>query len=357
MAVIFLQTIPTTASNNGNNLMKLALVTDAWQPQVNGVVTTLSRTRERLQAAGDEVLVLSGDTHFTVPLPSYPEIRVAVLPYRRLSRAIGQFDPDAIHIATEGPLGMAARRFCVRNGLSFTSSYHTQFPEYVRKRLPVPLSVSYAWLRRFHGRADRTLVATRQQQRLLRERGFDNVVLWPRGVDTELFRPCGRAHLDLPGPIWMYVGRIAVEKNLEAFLSLPLEGSKVLVGDGPDRARLTRRYSDARFVGYRFGEALAQHLSSADVFVFPSLTDTFGLVMLEAMACGTPVAAFPVTGPIDVVQDNVTGVLDDDLMSAAQAALSIPRENCRQYALGHSWEAASTVFRGHLVDCRNGLYS
>ncbi len=352
-----MQTTTAIASSIGSKLMKLALVTDAWQPQVNGVVTTLSRTRECLQAAGDEVLVLSGDSHFTLPLPSYPEIRVALLPHRRLSRAISAFDPDAIHIATEGPLGMAARRFCIRNRLSFTTSYHTQFPEYVRKRVPIPLSVTYAWLRRFHGRASRTLVATRQQQRLLQHRGFDNVVLWPRGVDTRLFRPCGRAHLDLPGPIWMYAGRIAVEKNLEAFLSLPLEGSKVLVGDGPDKARLMRRYPDARFVGYRFGEDLAQHLSSADVFVFPSLTDTFGLVMLEAMACGTPVAAFPVTGPIDVVQDNVTGVLDDDLMSAAHAALGIPRENCRQYALGHGWEAASTAFRGHLVDCRSGLYS
>ncbi len=335
--------------------MKLALVTDAWEPQVNGVVTTLSRTRDCLTEHGDSVLVLSSREHSTLPLPTYPEIRIALRPYRRLARAIDDFEPDAIHIATEGPLGIAARRYCKVRNLAFSTSYHTQFPEYVRKRLPIPLALTYAWLRRFHGRAASTLVATAQQQQLLQKHRFRNVVLWSRGVDTSLFRPCGRDHLALPRPIWMYVGRIAIEKNLEAFLDLPLPGTRVLVGDGPDRARLARRYHDAHFAGYRFGNDLARHLSSADVFVFPSRTDTFGLVMLEAMACGTPVAAFPVTGPIDVVQHQVTGVLDEDLGHAARAALEVPRENCRAFALRHSWEAATTMFRNHLVDARTGV--
>lgn len=329
--------------------MRIAIVTDAWNPQVNGVVTTLSRTRDCLQAAGHDMLVLSPDRFRTVPCPTYPEIRLALAPGGGLRRALAEFDPDAIHVATEGPLGIAAVRHCRRAGLAFTTSYHTQFPQYVRKRAPIPLAWTYALLRRHHGFAARTLVATEHQRLDLIEHGFRNVVLWSRGVDTELFRPCGRDHLDLPRPIWIYVGRVAVEKNLDAFLSLDLPGTKVIVGDGPDRAALTARYPAARFVGYRFGQELAEHLSSADVFVFPSRTDTFGLVMLEAMAAGTPVAAFPVTGPIDVVRDGFSGCLDEDLAAAAERALTLDRQDARAAALERTWQKATAQFLSRLA--------
>jgi glycosyltransferase involved in cell wall biosynthesis len=259
-----------------------------------------------------------------------------------------------VHIATEGPLGAAARRFCVAHGWAFTTSYHTQFPQYVRKRLPIPLDWSYAYLRGHHNRAVRTLVATEHQRRDLVAHGFNNVVIWSRGVDTEQFRPCGREHLALPRPIAIYAGRVAVEKNLEAFLSLDIPGTKVVVGDGPDREPLQRRYPAAKFLGYRFGDDLARCVSSADVFVFPSRTDTFGLVMLEAMACGTPVAAFPVTGPIDVVTPGVDGALHEDLSEAVRQALAIDRATCRLSALGRTWERASGQFLSHLARARTG---
>ena len=302
--------------------MKLTIVTDAWSPQVNGVVTTLTRTRECLEALGHDVAVISPERFRTLPCPTYPEIRLALLPGRGVARTLRALSPDAIHIATEGPLGIAARRYCTRTGLKFTTSYHTQFPEYVRKRAPIPVAWSYAYLRAHHGKAERTLVATEHLRRRLIEHGFTNVVIWSRGVDTALFKPRGRDHLALPRPISIYVGRVAVEKNLEAFLSAEISGSKVIVGDGPDLAKLRQRFPEAHFVGYKFGEALAEHISSADVFVFPSRTDTFGLVMLEAMACGTPVAAYPVTGPIDVVRDGFSGRLHEDLATAAREALA-----------------------------------
>jgi glycosyltransferase involved in cell wall biosynthesis len=266
-----------------------------------------------------------------------------------LRQRLERFASDAIHIATEGPLGAAARRYCLRRKLSFTTSYHTQFPQYVRKRVPIPEAVSYAYLRRHHGAARRTMVATEDQRRILLAHGFSNLVIWPRGVDVDLFQPGGRACGLAPRPIFMYAGRIAVEKNLDAFLGLDLPGSKVLVGDGPDRAKLSRRYPDAAFVGYKFGTELAAYLASADVFVFPSRTDTFGLVMLEAMACGTPVAAYPVTGPIDVVRDGITGILDEDLRAAACRALVLDRAACRRAVLRRSWAAATAEFASHLV--------
>jgi len=334
--------------------MKVAIVTDAWQPQVNGVVTTLTRTRDCIEDLGDEVVVVAPDQYVTVPCPTYPEIRLAVLPGRRLAATLEQAAPDAIHVATEGPLGMAARRYCVREGLRFTTSYHTQFPQYVRKRAPIPEAWSYAYLRRHHSHAHRTLVATEHQRRDLVAHGFANVVIWSRGVDAELFRPCGRDYFDLPPPIWVYVGRVAVEKNLEAYLGAELPGTKVVVGDGPDLGRLRRLYPTACFVGYRFGEELARCLSAADVFVFPSRTDTFGLVMLEAMACGTPVAAYPVTGPIDVVEHGRTGCLHDDLSVAALEALAISRDACRSAALERTWERATRQFLSHLVRADGG---
>jgi glycosyltransferase involved in cell wall biosynthesis len=334
--------------------MKLAIVTDAWRPQVNGVVTTLSQTQNALQSSGHDVLVLSPDQHRTVPCPTYPEIRLAILPRRKVARTLTCFAPDAIHIATEGPLGIAARAHCVANGLAFTTSYHTQFPQYIRKRFPIPLAWSFAYLRRHHGRASRTLVATEQMRRELLERGFANVVLWSRGVATDVFKPCGRDHVAAPRPIWIYAGRVAVEKNLDAFLGLALPGTKLVVGDGPDRAMLEQRYPDTRFVGYKFGAELAEQLSSADVFVFPSRTDTFGLVMLEAIACGTPVAAYPVTGPIDVITPGVNGMLDADLERAALAALRIDRDRCRQSALERTWMRSSQQFLSHLVRAIDG---
>jgi glycosyltransferase involved in cell wall biosynthesis len=334
--------------------MKLAIVTDAWRPQINGVVTTLQRTAATLEAMGHAVRVFSPAEHWTLPCPTYPEIRLAVWPDRRLGAALDDFAPDAIHVATEGPLGMAAARYCSTRGYAFTTSYHTQFPQYVRKRVPVPESLTYALLRRHHAQARRTLVATEQQRRELMAQGFRNIVLWSRGVDTELFRPRGRDHLQLPRPVFAYLGRVAVEKNVAAFLDLELPGTKVVIGDGPDRAMLEARYASAVFLGYRFGVELAQSLSATDVFVFPSRTDTFGLVMLEAMACGTPVAAFPVIGPIDVVTPDVTGVLDEDLRVAALAALEIDRGGCRRAVEGLTWERASAQFLSHLVYARDG---
>ena len=335
--------------------MKLAIVTDAWEPQVNGVVTTLGRTRRELERLGHDVTVIAPPDFRTIPCPTYREIRLALLPGRKLAALIDRFEPDAIHVATEGPLGIAARRLCVRNGLSFTASYHTQFPQYVRKRAPIPENWSYAFLRHHHRHARRTLVATEHQRRDLVAHGFSNVVIWSRGVDAELFQPCGRGALAVPRPIWMYAGRVAVEKNLDAFLSLDLPGTKVVVGDGPDRVELARRYPSALFPGYRFGAELAAHLSAADVFVFPSRTDTFGLVMLEAMACGTPVAAFPVTGPIDVVTPGVNGALNDDLGVAAYEALKLDREACRRSALTRTWARASSQFLSHLVRANDGV--
>lgn len=329
--------------------MKIAIVTDAWRPQTNGVVKTLSTTAEGLRALGHDVQVIEPNQFKTFPCPTYPEIRLSWLPYGRVSKLLEAFGPDAIHIATEGTLGAAARKWCLRRRFPFTTSYHTQFPEYVRARVPIPLAVSYAHLRRFHSAAARTMVATPAMQRLLESRGFRNIVRWTRGVDVALFKPRDKSYLDFPRPIAMYVGRVAVEKNIEAFLELDLPGTKVIVGDGPARAELETKYPNAKFVGYKFGEELASHVAAADVFVFPSRTDTFGLVLLEAMACGVPVAAYPVTGPIDVVTQGVTGSLNEDLAAAALAALKLDPQQCRAYALANTWETATRQFLSHLA--------
>lgn len=329
--------------------MRLALVTDAWLPQVNGVVRTLGNTIREIEAVGHEVTVISPADFRTVPCPTYPEIRLALFAGRAVRRRLEALDPDAVHVATEGPLGLAARNWCVRRRRPFTSAYHTQFPEYVRARAPVPLSVGYAAVRWFHGRAARTLVTTPSMRRQLEDRGLRNLHLWGRGVDTELFRPRGKDFLDLPRPIWLYFGRVAVEKGVGDFLALDLPGTKLVVGDGPACDELKRRYPGAVFVGYRHGEDLASHIAASDVFVFPSRTDTFGLVLLEAMACGVPVAAYPVTGPIDVVRDGVTGILNEDLRAAALAALALDPAACREHALEHSWEASTRQFLSALA--------
>jgi glycosyltransferase involved in cell wall biosynthesis len=334
--------------------MKILIVTDAWRPQTNGVVSTLSHTADCLRGFGHDVALITPQGFRTVPCPSYPEIRLAVFPGARLASRIDSFAPDAVHIATEGSLGTAARRHCMRRGLHFTTSYHTQFPQYLRSRLPIPLSLSYRWLRHFHAAARACMVSTGTMQRELEHWGFRNVVRWQRGVDTQLFRPQSKEFLDLPRPIAVYVGRLAVEKNIDAFLKMPWGGTKLVVGDGPERARLQASYPEAVFAGYRYGEDLAAHLAAGDVFVFPSRTDTFGLVNLEAMACGLPVAAYPVTGPIDVVDDGVTGALDEDLGRAAQRALRLDSSACRARALNSSWERCSRQFEGNLAAARSG---
>jgi glycosyltransferase involved in cell wall biosynthesis len=327
------------------------IVTDAWFPQTNGVVSTLAQTAAWLGRFGHEVKIINpGDFH-NVACPTYPEIRLSLLPYGKLKQAITGFSPQALHIATEGPLGIAAKRFCLRHGMRFTTSYHTQFPQYLRARFPIPLAVSYRALRWFHGAAARCMVSTASVRLELRSRGFKNLATWRRGVDTEVFKPHPKDFLTLPRPIAAYVGRVAVEKNVDAFLKMDWSGSKIVIGDGPERPRLEKQYADATFVGYRFGEDLARHLAAADVMVFPSRTDTFGLVNLEAMACGVPVAAYPVTGPIDVIEDGVTGALDVDLAAAARRALGIDPQACRERALKSGWDVCSREFEGNLERC------
>jgi glycosyltransferase involved in cell wall biosynthesis len=333
--------------------MKIALVTDAWLPQTNGVVRTLTITAEKLAQLGHEVVPITPLDFRTVPCPTYPEIRLSLFAARRVRQRLDALDPDAVHIATEGPLGLAARRWCLRRGRDFTTSYHTQFPEYVRARFPIPLGVSYAFLRWFHGKAAHTLVATPSMRASLEARGFRNLAYWSRGVDTNLFRPRDEPLLDLPRPLWLYFGRVSVEKGIEDFLALDLPGTKLVVGDGPAAGALQSKYPAAVFTGYRFGEELARHVACADVFVFPSRTDTFGLVLIEAMACGVPVAAYPVTGPIDVVANGVTGVLSEDLRAAALAALQLDRAACREHALRYTWEAATHQFIATLTPVRD----
>jgi glycosyltransferase involved in cell wall biosynthesis len=316
--------------------VRLLIVTDAWRPQTNGVVTTLESVIERLRGAGHEVSVVEPGLFRRWPLPGYPEIRVAVNPWR-VGRLIEAAAPDSIHVATEGPLGIAAWRWLRRRGVPFTTSLHTKFPEYLRARVGLPLSIGYAFLRAFHRDAWRTLVTTESHREELAARGFEHLEVWGRGVDTVRFRPLPRRPRHEPR--LLYVGRVAVEKNLEAFLSLDVRGRKVIVGDGPARAALEARFPDAEWLGYRHGDALVEQYADADAFVFPSRTDTFGLVMLEANACGTPVAAYPVTGPVDVVVEGVNGALDADLAAAIERALAVDRAGCRTFAERHGWDA------------------
>lgn len=329
--------------------MRILLATDAWEPQVNGVVRTLVRTLAECRAMGHEVEIISPDQFKTVPLPTYPEIKLAVGCYEAVQERFKSFEPEAIHIATEGPIGIAARRVCQEWKLPFTTSYHTRFPEYVSARLPLPLSAGYAYMRWFHKPSGRLMVATPTMRDELERHGFRNISPWTRGVDTEMFHPDRpKTFTDCDGPIFLYVGRVAVEKNIEAFLALDLPGTKVVVGDGPQREELTVKYPKVRFVGSKFGEELAGAYASADVFVFPSLTDTFGLVILEAMAAGTPVAAFSAPGPIDIIPGSNAGVLapgqDGGLREACLEALKLDRKQVRAFAEKFSWRASSEEF-------------
>jgi len=336
--------------------VRIAIVTDAWFPQVNGVVTALQNTRRELTAMGHQVTMVTPEGSATMGLPTYPEIRLTLRPGREVREALEGFLPEAIHIATEGPLGIAARRYCRRHGLPFTTSFHTRFPEYVRARLPfVPLSWGYLFLRWFHGGATRTLVSTRTLREELHGYGFRDLALWPRGVDTELFRP-GQPEPGGPErPRFIYVGRVSVEKGLEAFLDLDLPGSKIVVGDGPALKGLKARYPEVIFTGFRTGEALVRTLAASDVFVFPSRTDTLGLVLYEALACGIPIAAYPTPGPRNVVRPGITGYLDEDLAAAARKALDLDGTRCRQEALAYSWQAATQAFAESLDPIR-GAY-
>jgi glycosyltransferase involved in cell wall biosynthesis len=338
---------------------RVLIVSDAWQPQVNGVVRTLATLVRELAALGIVAEVIGPDRFRTLPCPTYPDIRLSVLPRRKLSRLMTEFRPDALHIATEGPLGLAARKLARSRGWTFTTAFHTRFPEYLRARVRVPTRLSYAWLRRFHAAGRGLMVATESLRQELAGRGFRDLRAWSRGVDLSQFRPEPReAWEGMARPVFLYVGRVAVEKNIAAFLDLALPGSKVVVGEGPQLAALKGGYPSVHFAGIRHGEALSAAYAGADVMVFPSLTDTFGLVILESLACGTPVAAYPVTGPKDVLAagGSAVGAVADDLRQAALDAWAKgDRAACRRYAETFSWRACAERFVTNLVPIRQGL--
>ena len=332
--------------------MRILVATDAWEPQVNGVVRTLTRTVAEMRAMGHEVEVISPDQFNTVPLPTYSEIKLAVGAYEPIQERFKSFEPEAIHIATEGPVGLAARRVCLEWKLPFTTSYHTRFPEYVSARLPVPLAAGYAYMKWFHKPSGRMMVATDTMREELEGHGFRNISSWSRGVDTDIFHPRQGDEPDvyagLKRPIFLNVGRVAVEKNIEAFACLDLPGTKVVVGDGPQRAELEEAYPDVKFVGAKYGDELAAYFGCADVFVFPSLTDTFGLVILEAMAAGVPVAGFNAPGPADIIPGSNAGVLapgrTEGLAEAAISCLDLDKTAVRAFAEKFSWRACAEQF-------------
>jgi glycosyltransferase involved in cell wall biosynthesis len=331
--------------------LKIAFITDAWHPQINGVVTTIDNTCKILKDQGNEVLMVTPDQFNTVPCPSYPSIKLSVFCYPKVIQLLDNFAPDRIHIATEGPLGLAARKYCLKRKLAFTTSFHTLFAEYINMRLKIPVSWGYRLLHWFHKPASRIMVATPQVEVDLANRGFNKAkfVRWSRGVDAEHFKPRAKDYLNYPRPISMYVGRVAVEKNLDDFLALSIPGTKIVVGNGPQLNRLKKHYPGVIFDGFKTGESLAKTMAAADVFVFPSRTDTFGIVMLDALACGVPVAAYPVQGPLDVLIDNQTGCMRESLQEAFYGALKLNSQDCRQQALKYSWQNCSAQFLNNLV--------
>jgi glycosyltransferase involved in cell wall biosynthesis len=331
--------------------MRISIVTDAWRPQINGVVRTLGKVTDILKQRGHELQIVTSEGRSTFGLPTYPEIQLAIAGSRSIGREIAAFSPEAIHIVTEGTLGLAGRRFCLRHGLPFTTGYHTRFPEMIRMRWPVPgvESLVYRWFHWFHRPAERVMAPTPSMARVLKEKGFENVVVWTRGVDHDLFRPRPKeAFPDLPRPIALCAGRVAIEKGLPDFLDLDLPGSKVIVGDGPMLPELKARYPNVHFTGYLKGEPLASAIASADVFVFPSRTDTFGLVMIEALASGVPVAAYDVPGPRDIITGEV-GAVGSNLGECVDQALERSPDRCRAYALTFSWERAAELFESYLA--------
>jgi glycosyltransferase involved in cell wall biosynthesis len=330
-------------------MKRLVIVSDAWHPQVNGVVRTLTKLREEMEARGVEVTIISPADYRSAPCPTYPEIRLALTHPAAVKARIEALQPAFVHIATEGPLGIMARRACLKNKWRFTTSFHTRFPEYLRERLPIPLAWTYGFLRRFHNAAETCLVPTQSIYDELTGWGFDTLRVWTRGVDRDLFRPQPDVDLGLAHPVFLCVGRVAPEKNLEAFLSLDLPGTKLVVGDGPDMEELKRKFPNAVFAGKKEGEELARHYAGSDVFVFPSRTDTFGLVLLEAIACGLPVAAYPVAGPKDVIGATGAGVLSTDLQEAALGALAMGRVDPDTRLTGFSWKACADIFEDILT--------
>lgn len=332
--------------------MRVMIVTDAWEPQVNGVVRTLKQTRAELEAMNHEVQMITPLEFTTIPCPTYPDISLSLLPGQKVRERLNAFMPDAIHIATEGPLGLAARSYAIKNNLPFSSAYHTRFPEYVQARTNIPLSWTYQFLRWFHRPSQAVLAPTLGIKQDLEKWGFTKVVLWSRGVDLDIFTMPESKVLNSAHPIYLYVGRVAVEKNIQAFLELDLTGSKWVVGDGPALADIRQKYPNVNYFGVLNQAQLAQIYAVADVFVFPSKTDTFGLVMLEAMACGLPVAAYPVTGPIDVLGQSKAGVMSENLQEACLEALKIPKEAARAHAELFSWRVASEQFLNHLKPIR-----
>ena len=332
--------------------LKIVVATDAWKPQLNGVVRTLDTLGRILTKFGNEVLYITPNEFRSIPLPSYPEIRLSLMPNRKVAKMINEFKPDAIHIATEGPIGRAARRFCKRRRYPFTTSFHTRFAEYAHERWSVPTKWGYAVLTDFHKDGETMMVATPGLMDELHERGFQNMKLWSRGVDLEQFIPGDRSFLDhLPRPIFLYVGRLAVEKSIEDFLEADVPGTKLLVGDGPQMDELKAKYKEAVFTGPKFGDELTKYYQGSDVFVFPSRTDTFGLVNVEALACGVPVASYPVRGPLEILNGAPPecGCLDEDLTKAClQAYEKGDAVACREWAERYSWDAATRQFVANL---------
>lgn len=348
--------------------MKICILTDAWSPQVNGVVRTLKTLRRKLRQQGHSVLVIHPGQFETIPCPGYKEIRLSLNAPFRLAAMLDCIQADAFHIATEGPIGWLARRYFMRRNIPYTTAYHTDFPQYLAARLPIKVDWIYSLLKGFHNAGHGCLVATDSIAHMLQDKGFQNIIHWGRGVDTKQFSPVENIEItsDLPtseDPIHLYVGRVAVEKNLSAFLDLTLSGPKVVVGDGPALSAMKRAYPDVYFMGTKFGDDLRAIYAAADVFVFPSKTDTFGLVMIEALACGTPVAAFPVQGPLDIIgrdgtgtrplqngqKPPVIGALNDDLKQAIDQALKAKPEDCITYAQYYDWDQVTEEFLTALV--------
>ncbi len=332
--------------------MKVVIVSDTWHPQGNDVVKTLTEVTRWLEKQGHQVIIIQPDQFKTVPCPTYPSVRLAIFPSRKVARQLRAIRPDAIHIATEGPLGIAARKYCLDYGLNFTSSYHTRLPEHISSQTGIPVKWLYRWVRNFHSRASNTLVATYPMRNRLLVEGFRSMKVWERGVDRRLFYPRNENLLNEERPVALFMGRVSAEKNIEDFLKLDIPVKKRVMGDGPDRVRLEKRYPEVHFVGFKQGEELARYLAASDVFVFPSKTDTFGISLIEALACGVPVAAYPVAGPVDIVKQNVTGVLDKNLGRAVMAALELNREDCSKSVSRYRWESCAQQFLDSLEPVR-----